>query len=147
MTTRLSSIIRALAAVLLTTALLAACGGGDGGDSGSKSDGDCKVVEPTSEGQTEIEVVARDMDYVDTCYQVEPGQVTVNFTSDDGDVAHNFHLTGNGVNEATKVLTGGKSETLELDLSTPGTYDFVCDPHPNMTGEVRVVKPSSLPGS
>lgn len=136
-----SKITRSFAAALMAGALLVACGGGSDGD--SKADSDCKTVSPTSEGRTEIDVVARDMDYVDTCYEVEPGEVVVNFTSDDGDVAHNFHITGNGVNEATKVLTDD-SEVLELDLSTAGTYDFVCDPHPNMTGEIRVVKPSGL---
>lgn len=142
MSTRYSKITRSFAASLMAGALLVACGGGSDGD--SKADSDCKTVEPTSDGRTEIEVVARDMDYVDTCYQVEPGEVVVNFTSDDGDIAHNFHLTGNGVNEATKVLTGGDSEVLELDLPTAGTYDFVCDPHPEMTGEIRVVEPSGL---
>lgn len=134
---------RSLAAAFLTATVLVACGGGDGDD--SASDDDCMVVSPTSEGRTEIEVVARDMVYVDTCYEVEPGEVIVNFTSDDGDVGHNFHISGNGVNEATDVLVED-SETLELDLSTTGTYGFVCDPHPEMTGEVRVAEASSLPG-
>src|SRR5699024_6844293 len=111
---------RSFAAVFVAAAVLVACGGDGDGD--SASDDDCKVVSPTSEGRTEIEVIARDMDYVDTCYEVEPGELIVDFTSDDGDIAHNIHITGNGVNEATKVLTND-SETLELDLSTPGDYD------------------------
>lgn len=134
---------RSLAVVLLSATMLVACGGGGDGDDTS-SDDDCKVVSPESDGGTVIEIVARDMDYVDTCYEVEPGELTVNFTSDDGDTAHNVHITGNGVNEATKVLTND-SETLELDLGA-GNYDFVCDPHPEMTGEIRVAEASSLPG-
>lgn len=123
--------------------MLVGCGGGDGD---SKADADCKVVEPVSEGRTEIDIIARDMDYTETCYQVEPGQLVVDFTNEEEDVAHNVHITGENVNEATKVFKGVESETLELDLPNPGTYDFKCDPHPQMKGEIRVVKPSSLPG-
>jgi plastocyanin len=41
--------------------------------------------------------------------------------------AHNFHLTGPGVNKKTSV--GGQgSSTWKLTLKK-GTYRFVCDPH------------------
>src|SRR3954449_11853511 len=41
--------------------------------------------------------------------------------------AHNFHLTGPGVNKTTSVgATGNKTWTVKLKK---GTYKFVCDPH------------------
>ena len=49
---------------------------------------------------------------------------------------HNFHLTGPGVDETTTVPETGEvtwAVTLE-----PGSYTFICDPHPDMVGEVKV---------
>src|SRR5947208_6989666 len=41
--------------------------------------------------------------------------------------AHNFHLTGPGVNKSTSVgATGNKTWTVKLKK---GSYKFVCDPH------------------
>jgi len=41
--------------------------------------------------------------------------------------AHNFHLTGPGVNKATSVA-GTKTVTWKVRLKK-GTYKYVCDPH------------------
>lgn len=51
--------------------------------------------------------------------------------------AHNFHLTGPGVNKKTSVgATGSKSWTLTLKK---GTYKYVCDPHASfMKGSFKV---------
>lgn len=49
---------------------------------------------------------------------------------DDPSQIHNFHLTGEGVDEQTTVPGTGE-ETWTVDLQ-PGTYEAVCDPHPNM---------------
>lgn len=49
---------------------------------------------------------------------------------------HNFHLTGPGVDETTTVPeTGEVTWTVTLE---PGSYTFICDPHPDMVGEVKV---------
>lgn len=50
---------------------------------------------------------------------------------------HNFHLSGNGVNESTGVgSTGEQTFTVKL---TPGTYTFQCDPHADqMHGQFTV---------
>jgi len=49
---------------------------------------------------------------------------------------HNFHLTGPGVDEATSVSSTGKV-TWTVTLK-PGSYTFICDPHPHMKGKVTV---------
>jgi plastocyanin len=51
--------------------------------------------------------------------------------------AHNFHLTGPGVNKLTTVAgVGTKTWTLTLKA---GTYKFVCDPHKTfMKGSFKV---------
>lgn len=49
---------------------------------------------------------------------------------------HNFHLTGPGVDETTTVpSTGEVTWTVTLE---PGSYTFICDPHPDMVGDVKV---------
>lgn len=49
---------------------------------------------------------------------------------------HNFHLTGPGVDESTSV-SGTDDVTWKVTLK-PGSYTFVCDPHPDMVGDVKV---------
>ena len=51
--------------------------------------------------------------------------------------AHNFHLTGPGVNKSTSVSgTGTATWTVKLKK---GTYKYVCDPHSSfMKGSFRV---------
>jgi plastocyanin len=59
------------------------------------------------------------------------------FKINDKSSAHNFHLTGPGVNKATSVGKSGTS-TWKLKLKK-GTYKFVCDPHASfMKGSFRV---------
>ena len=56
---------------------------------------------------------------------------------DDKSSAHNFHLTGPGVNVKTSVgFQGTKTFTVTLKK---GTYRFVCDPHAtSMKGSFKV---------
>ena len=56
---------------------------------------------------------------------------------DDKSEAHNFHLTGSGVDQATDVAAV-EQVTWELDLQA-GSYDYVCDPHASqMKGSFEV---------
>jgi plastocyanin len=59
--------------------------------------------------------------------------IEVNDQSD----AHNFHLTGTGVDEATEVSEVGEvSWQVELEA---GSYEYVCDPHASsMNGSFEV---------
>ena len=50
---------------------------------------------------------------------------------------HNFHLSGPGVDVQTGVAETGE-ETFEVTFE-PGEYEYVCDPHPSMTGALRAV--------
>jgi hypothetical protein len=49
---------------------------------------------------------------------------------------HNFHLTGEGVDESTTVAETGEM-VWEVTLE-PGDYTYICDPHPSMVGEFTV---------
>jgi len=58
-------------------------------------------------------------------------------TVDDRSKIHNFALSGpGGVDEKTSVPEVGEV-VLEVEL-VAGDYDFVCDPHPNMSGSFTV---------
>jgi hypothetical protein len=51
--------------------------------------------------------------------------------------AHNFHLSGPGVDISTDVGEEG-TQNVSLDVA-PGTYEFVCDPHAGqMNGSFEV---------
>jgi plastocyanin len=55
----------------------------------------------------------------------------------DQSTAHNFHLTGPGVDVSTEVGTEGE-ESFDIELQA-GEYTFVCDPHASqMNGSFRV---------
>ena len=56
---------------------------------------------------------------------ISPGAYTL--TVNDQSDAHNFRLTGPGVDVRTDVSTTG-TKTFEINLQD-GTYDYLCDPH------------------
>jgi hypothetical protein len=58
-------------------------------------------------------------------------------TVNDRSSAHNFHITGPGVNRRTSV--GGTGRTTWTLSLRKGTYTFVCDPHAStMRGSFRI---------
>ena len=64
----------------------------------------------------------------------KPG--TIKLVIQDKSNAHNFHLTGPGVNVKTSVpVVGTKTFTVTLKK---GVYKFICDPHPFMKGSFTV---------
>jgi plastocyanin len=66
--------------------------------------------------------------------RVAHGQFRI--TINDRSSAHNFHLTGAGVNKRTSV--SGTGTTVWLVRLRAGTYRFVCDPHAStMKGTLR----------
>ena len=66
---------------------------------------------------------------------VKAGKVRI--VVQDRSSAHNFHLSGPGVNKATGV--GGTGTTTWTVTLRRGTYRFVCDPHASgMKGSFRV---------
>ena len=66
---------------------------------------------------------------------LKPGAYSI--TVNDKSAAHNFHLTGLGVNKSTTVaFKGTKTWTVTLKKAT---YKYVCDPHKSsMKGSFRV---------
>ena len=127
-----STLVAAVATVVLVGA---GCGGGD------DSDGTATATETTTEETTETGnalagTVGPGFDISLTpAGPLAPGSYEL--TVEDLSSAHNFHLTGPGVDVSTSVAEEGtQSFTVELQA---GTYEFVCDPHASqMNGSIEV---------
>jgi len=129
----------ALAAALAAAVLgLAACGGDGEEAAPGRTDTATAPVEPgaTLVGTVgpgfEISLETQDGQEVGT---LPAGAYTIEV--DDRASAHNFHLSGPGVEETTSV-SEEEQTTFEVELQT-GTYEFVCDPHASaMRGDFEV---------
>jgi len=129
-------VLRRVLAPIAVGAVLALSGcGGDDVDTS-----DCRVVEPAADGRTEVTVRAKSMAFDTDCLEVQPGTLVVTFANDDKGVPHNFNLKGEG---STDLTTGPDEQVLTVELPDPGTYDFVCDPHPQMKGAIVVAEPAA----
>jgi hypothetical protein len=74
---------------------------------------------------------------------LDPGSYTI--TVDDRSVAHNFHLSGPGVDQFTEVATTGMVTWTVTFVD--GTYKYVCDAHPTLKGSFTVGNmPTPTPG-
>jgi plastocyanin len=135
--------IAAVAALGLSTVAVAGCGGGS---SSSET-----TSETTTTASTTTTTIASGATLAAT---VGPG-FTIGLTGPDGKAveslsagtytievddqsnAHNFHLTGEGVDKATSVSAQGK-ETWKVTL-VDGKYHYQCDPHASeMNGDFEV---------
>ena len=130
----------ALAVGLAITALaVAGCGGNDEEAAGTDTGTTTETTTPsgsTLKGSVgpgfEISLSTEDGQAVET---LTAGSYTIEV--EDLSSAHNFHLTGPGVDETTDVAGEGAS-TFEVDLQS-GSYSFVCDPHSSsMNGSFEV---------
>ena len=120
-----------IAAAVVVLSALAGAGCGSGGSS-SKTSGSCAAV-----GRA-YTLVAKDVAWNSKCLAVQRGE-DVTFTIDNrDDVAHNLHITAAGHQFKTRLQSGPIKQTLKVKVDTAGSYTFVCDIHPNMTGTLRV---------
>ena len=108
-------------AVTLTVAglALAGCGGDDETTDASTTTGGAGAAAVTGTVGPGFDISMSGTD------GLAPGEVTI--TVMDNADAHNFHLTGPGVDVSTDV--GGEGEeSFDVTLQA-GEYTFVCDPH------------------
>jgi plastocyanin len=141
----------ALAAALAAVALAAAGCGGDDDEAGDDTTTITETTGTTTETDTEtatpeagtalkgsvgpgfdISLTTADGESVTT---LAPGSYELEI--EDLSSAHNFHLSGPGVDISTDVGEEG-TQTVDLTVST-GSYSFVCDPHASqMNGSFEV---------
>lgn len=124
--------MRGLVASLVSLGLLAAAGCGDDDGGGGTAAG---CLDGTS---GEVTVVAEDIAWDADCIDAvadEPLVITID-NRDDG-VQHNLHLRDAPGKPTTKLEAGPVEQVLEVNLPA-GTYDYICDIHPNMLGTLQV---------
>ena len=132
--------IAAVLGLAVLALALAGCGGDDEA-SGTTETTTTETTDTTASGNTltasvgpgfEISLTDASGNDVST---LTAGSYTINV--DDQSDAHNFHLTGAGVDETTDVGgTGTDTWTVNLEA---GSYHFQCDPHAStMNGDFEV---------
>ena len=145
---------KALLVLTAVAALLPACGGDDDGgttaatgdtaavtgatgataETGATGDASGDCVDLTGEGDV-FTVTIADFAFDPNCFTASASQgITV---VNEDDVGHTFTMVGTDINVPIapgKTFNGEPNSDLE-----PGTYEFVCTIHPQMTGEVTVV--------
>jgi plastocyanin len=130
-----------IALLLLLAALglgVAACGGDDD-DAGAEATTEAAETTETSAGGGSSTLRGSVGPGFDISLDGTDGLTAGSYTIvvDDQASAHNFHLTGPGVDVQTDVGDEGE-ETFEVELQA-GEYTFVCDPHAStMNGSFTV---------
>ncbi len=99
---------------------LSACGTGDASPAATAGDNDGRTV------------VIEDLAFAPETLTVEAGD-TVTWVWKDGSIKHDV----SGDDFASEVMSEG---TFRNRFDDPGTYDYVCTLHPNMTGTIEVTR-------
>jgi len=116
--------------ILAAAGLLAACG--DTGESGPTTTVGCKVA---TDGR--VTLVADDIRWDTDCLEATPGDLTIVVDNQDDGVNHNLHLPDAPGSPATELEPGPSQQELDVTLDA-GSYEFICDIHPNMVGTLTV---------
>jgi plastocyanin len=104
--------------------------GSNGGETGN---GDCADL--TGEGAT-FTITIADFAYDPPCFTASASQGISVVNKDDVD--HTFTMTGTQIDVPVAAGETFNGEPIAGAVE-PGTYDFVCTIHPQMTGQVTVV--------
>ena len=123
--------MRRPAALLVAVALSAACGASDD-DSG---DGGGSVCKDAVDGR--VTLVADDLRWDTDCLRSPDGPLTIEVDNRDEGQNHNVHLPDAPGSPATDLVKGPSRQSLDVEL-LPGSYEFICDIHPNMVGTLTV---------
>ena len=128
-----------LAATLLLLSAVTACGGGDeqeveGPVAAGVAPGDTLIGTLGEADDPDAYVIGLTDQSGATVTTLPAGDYTIEV--DDASRIHNWVLSGEGVDVATDVAGTGE-ESFAVTLAA-GSYTYVCDPHPSMTGSVSV---------
>jgi plastocyanin len=129
--------VAGLSVLVLTSA---ACGGDEGSSGAGATSAETGTVETQTpeadtgaEGGGEPDVKAEDFQFDPTDVEVASGD-TIVVKNDSASTPHTFTVTDTDIDES---LDPDASVKVNVDLD-PGTYDFVCTIHPQMTGTLTV---------
>jgi plastocyanin len=117
------------AAIVLATAVAAGAACGRGGDD------DGLASEPVP-ADPDVVIRAEAMAFDPDAVEVPAGEpVTLVIDNRDDGVNHNLHVEGAPEPNRTPLEQGESQQALTVTLRA-GEYEFVCDIHPAMTGEI-----------
>ena len=83
-----------------------------------------------------VEVAIEQMKFVPQVVKVKPG-TTVKWVNREKRNNHSILFEREGLPESERFFPG---ESWQRTFSKPGTYPYVCGPHPEMTGVVEVAE-------
>jgi plastocyanin len=112
--------------------VLAACGGADDDSGGIAPGGGCKEAEGGR-----VTLVADDLRWDTDCLNAPAGALTIEVDNRDEGQNHNVHLPTAPGSPATDLEQGRSRQELDVDLAA-GSYEYICDIHPNMVGTLTV---------
>ena len=113
--------------------LITACGGDDDGDEPA---GDALDL---NRAVTEFTIVAENIKWDLDRVIVPAGQeITATIDNRDRGILHNLHVKSPD-DPKTELEKGPMTQTLRFTIDKPGSYEFLCDAHPNMTGTVEAI--------
>jgi plastocyanin len=124
--------MRRLAALAVTVALLGGCGSTGDDDGGAKPPAAC-----TEAADGRVTLVADDLRWDTDCLRAGAGPLTIEVDNRDDGQNHNVHLPDAPGSPSTELHQGPSRQELDVDLE-PGSYELVCDIHPNMVATLTV---------
>ena len=84
--------------------------------------------------------MAKNTKWDTSCITLSGTAVTFTIKNEDRGIAHNLNVMGAPGTSKTDLVPGIATQTLALKGLTPGkTYTYVCDLHPSMIGELKVM--------
>ena len=123
--------------VVAIVALTAGCGSSG---SSAKAGGDApKGCVPAKNGT--ITIVTKQYDFSPDCVATTGTTLKVTYNNAESGVQHNidFKTARSSTGSAkTDLKTGPSTQTITLVGLKPGTYTYVCDIHPSMSGQLKV---------
>jgi len=90
----------------------------------------------TSHAGEVVEVAIEQMKFIPQTVKVKPG-TTVKWVNREKRNNHSILFEREGLPESERFFPG---ESWQRTFSKPGTYPYVCGPHPEMTGTVEVAE-------
>jgi plastocyanin len=115
--------------LLVAVTLVLGCSSDDG-------EADPPACREAEEGR--LTLVADDVQWDTDCLRAPAGPLTIEVDNRDDGMNHNLHLPSAPGSPATDLVAGPSTSELDVDLEL-GTYEYVCDIHPNMVGTLNVV--------
>lgn len=112
-------------------ALLVACGD----DDDTAGSGGCRAAEGG-----EVTIVAKNIAWDTDCLEAPAGEpLTIIVDNQDRGLPHNIHLTDAPGGPKTELEPGLVTQELEVTLDA-GSYQYLCDIHPNMVGTLTMTE-------